>query len=52
MSKFSLYVRDLLTFCRTRTVVGQGLLEMAVKDALMVNGDGGLVEDSRGHSWC
>jgi hypothetical protein len=36
-----LYVRDLVTFCKTKTEVGQGVLEMAVKDAYGEGGAGG-----------
>ena len=41
VSQFSLYVRDLVTFCKTKTEVGQGVLEMAVKDAYREGGAGG-----------
>ena len=36
-SQFSLYVRDLVIYCK----VGQGLLEMAVNDAYVGVGSGG-----------
>ena len=40
VSQFYLYVRDLVTFCTTKTEVGQGVLEMAVKDAYGKGGAG------------
>ena len=40
VSQFYLYVRDLVTFCTTKTEVGQVVLEMAVKDGYGKGGAG------------